>query len=1038
MEFKELEKGKISEVEGKILAKWKEENILEKTIENRKDNETWVFYDGPIYANAKPGIHHVFSKTIKDSFCKYQTMKGHKVDRKIGLDCNGLPIEYNVEKKLGINGKKDIEKMGIDKFIEECKKNTAINIDEVNRITDMMGQFIDSKHPYITCTNDYHETEWYLLKEMHKKGLIYNSNKILPYCPRCGTELAKFEVEQGYQEDSVNTVIVPFKIKDSDTYFLVWTTTPWTLMDNVAACVNPDLEYVKVSSMGYKFIVAKSLANKVLGDDYEVLETYKGTDLVGIKYEQLLPFAKVTDGKSFEVVADSYVTDEDGTGIVHIAPAYGEDDNRVCKENKIGWTQNVNLAGKYTIGPWEGRLVTDPELEIEIIKYLKEQDKLFKKIKITHKYPHCWRCKSPLIYYAKSAWYIKTTEYKDKIIEENNKIKWHPDYVGTKRFGNWLNNMVDWGISRNRYWGCPLPFWVCDECGEFEVVGSREELIERANEELKYEDIDLHRPYVDNITIKCQHCGKTMHRVKDVIDVWFDSGSMPYAQCHYPFENKEWFHKHFPADFIAEGVDQTRGWFYTLLLISTIISGQSSFKNVVVNDMMLDSNGKKMSKSTGNIIDPIKIMEEYGADTVRWYMLYASPVWTPLKFDVEGLKEVHSKFFNPLRNSYNFFAIYANADKITDINTCRVEYNDREDIDKWLLSKYNKLIKEVTEAYDEYDLNKVVKLITDFTSIDLSNWYIRRNRDRFWDNLMTTSKKSVYMTTYEVLEGLSKLIAPIASYTAEEIYTNLTGNISVHLSDFPVCNEELIDLKLEEKMDLVRDLISIGRNVREESKIKVRQPISEILLDKKKEKVIGELTSLIKEELNVKEVIYTDDLSTYMNFMVKPNFKEVGKIFGKNIKEFSDKLLELSNEDINKLENNESIKMSIDNTTYDITKDMVDIRISSKEGFKAMVVGNNFVILNTVITKELENEGLARETISKVQQLRKTMNFDITDRINMYIDATSEYKENIKDYLDMIKDETLTINVYDKDGIEDKVNINDYEVGFVLEKVSTK
>lgn len=1038
MEFKELEKGKISEVEGKILAKWKEENILEKTIENRKDNETWVFYDGPIYANAKPGIHHVFSKTIKDSFCKYQTMKGHKVDRKIGLDCNGLPIEYNVEKKLGINGKKDIEKMGIDKFIEECKKNTAINIDEVNRITDMMGQFIDSKHPYITCTNDYHETEWYLLKEMHKKGLIYNSNKILPYCPRCGTELAKFEVEQGYQEDSVNTVIVPFKIKDSDTYFLVWTTTPWTLMDNVAACVNPDLEYVKVSSMGYKFIVAKSLANKVLGDDYEVLETYKGTDLVGIKYEQLLPFAKVTDGKSFEVVADSYVTDEDGTGIVHIAPAYGEDDNRVCKENKIGWTQNVNLAGKYTIGPWEGRLVTDPELEIEIIKYLKEQDKLFKKIKITHKYPHCWRCKSPLIYYAKSAWYIKTTEYKDKIIEENNKIKWHPDYVGTKRFGNWLNNMVDWGISRNRYWGCPLPFWVCDECGEFEVVGSREELIERANEELKYEDIDLHRPYVDNITIKCQHCGKTMRRVKDVIDVWFDSGSMPYAQCHYPFENKEWFHKHFPADFIAEGVDQTRGWFYTLLVISTIISGQSSFKNVVVNDMMLDSNGKKMSKSTGNIIDPIKIMEEYGADTVRWYMLYASPVWTPLKFDVEGLKEVHSKFFNPLRNSYNFFAIYANADKITDINTCRVEYNDREDIDKWLLSKYNKLIKEVTEAYDEYDLNKVVKLITDFTSIDLSNWYIRRNRDRFWDNLMTTSKKSVYMTTYEVLEGLSRLIAPIASYTAEEIYTNLTGNISVHLSDFPICNEELIDLKLEEKMDLVRDLISIGRNVREESKIKVRQPISEILLDKKKEKVIGELTSLIKEELNVKEVIYTDDLSTYMNFMVKPNFKEVGKIFGKNIKEFSDKLLELSNEDINKLENNESIKMSIDNTTYDITKDMVDIRISSKEGFKAMVVGNNFVILNTVITKELENEGLARETISKVQQLRKTMNFDITDRINMYIDATSEYKENIKDYLDMIKDETLTINVYDKDGIEDKVNINDYEVGFVLEKVGTK
>lgn len=1037
MEFKELEKGKISEVEGKILAKWKEENILEKTIENRKDNETWVFYDGPIYANAKPGIHHVLAKTIKDSFCKYKTMKGYKVLRKIGLDTHGLPIEVNVEKKLGFKTKADIEKFGIENFCRECNNATALNIDEVNLLTDNMGQFIDSRHPYVTCSNEFIESEWWLIKEIDKKGLIYYGNKVLPYCPRCGTELSANEVGQGYQEDSVNTVIVPFKIKDSDTYFLVWTTTPWTLMANVALCVNPDLEYIKVSSMGYKFIVAKSLANKVLGDDFEVLETYKGTDLVGTNYEQLMPFAEV-EGKCFEVVADSYVTSEDGTGIVHIAPAYGDDDNRVCKENGIGFVNPVGKDGCYTTGPWEGTLVTDKDLEIEIIKWLKENDKLFKKIKLTHDYPHCWRCHSPLIYYSKPAWYIRTTEYKDKIIAANKTVSWHPDYVGTKRFNNWLENMVDWGISRNRYWGCPMPIWICSSCGEKHVIGSIKELDDMKVGDIDVKNMELHRPYIDEVHIKCPKCNGIMNRVTDVMDVWFDSGAMPYAQCHYPFENKEWFHKHFPADFIAEGVDQTRGWFNSLICISTIVSGVSSFKNVVVNDMVLDSNGKKMSKSTGNIIDPIKIMEEYGADTVRWYMLYASPVWTPLKFDVEGLKEVHSKFFNPLRNSYNFFAIYANADKITDINTCRVEYNDREDIDKWLLSKYNKLIKEVTEAYDEYDLNKVVKLITDFTSIDLSNWYIRRNRDRFWDNLMTTSKKSVYMTTYEVLEGLSKLIAPIASYTAEEIYTNLTGNISVHLSDFPICNEELIDLKLEEKMDLVRDLISIGRNVREESKIKVRQPISEILLDKKKEKVIGELTSLIKEELNVKEVIYTDDLSTYMNFMVKPNFKEVGKIFGKNIKEFSDKLLELSNEDINKLENNESIKMSIDNTTYDITKDMVDIRISSKDGFKAMVVGNNFVILNTVITKELENEGLARETISKVQQLRKTMNFDITDRINMYIDATSEYKENIKDYLDMIKDETLTIDVYDKDGIEDKVNINDYEVGFVLEKVSTK
>lgn len=1035
MEFKELEKGKISEVESKILARWKEEDILEKTIINRKDNETWVFYDGPIYANAKPGIHHVLAKTIKDSFCKYKTMKGYKVLRKIGLDTHGLPIEVNVEKKLGFKTKADIEKFGIENFCRECNNATALNIDEVNLLTDNMGQFIDSKHPYVTCSNEFIESEWWLIKEIDKKGLIYYGNKVLPYCPRCGTELSANEVGQGYQEDSVNTVIVPFKIKDSDTYFLVWTTTPWTLMANVCLCVNPDLEYIKVSSMGYKFIVAKSLANKVLGDDYEVLETYKGTDLVGTKYEQLMPFVSV-EGKCFEVLADSYVTSEDGTGIVHIAPAYGEDDNRVCRENGIGFVNPVGKDGCYTTGPWKGTLVTDKDLEIEIIKWLKENDKLFKKIKLTHDYPHCWRCHSPLIYYSKPAWYIRTTEYKDKIIAANKTVNWHPDYVGTKRFNNWLENMVDWGISRNRYWGCPMPIWICSSCGEKHVIGSIKELDDMKVGDIDVKNMELHRPYIDEVHIKCPKCNGVMDRVTDVMDVWFDSGAMPYAQFHYPFENKELFESQFPADFIAEGVDQTRGWFNSLICISTIVSGVSSFKNVVVNDMVLDSNGKKMSKSTGNIIDPIKIMEEYGADTVRWYMLYASPVWTPLKFDVEGLKEVHSKFFNPLRNSYNFFAIYANADKITDINTCKVEYKDREDIDRWLLSKYNKLVKDVTESYDEYDLNKVVKLITDFTSIDLSNWYIRRNRDRFWDNLMTTSKKSVYMTTYEVLEGLSKLIAPIASYTAEEIYTNLTGNTSVHLSDFPIFNEELIDLKLEEKMDLVRDLISIGRNVREESKIKVRQPISEILLDKKKENVIGELTSLIKEELNVKEVVYTDDLSTYMNFMVKPNFKEVGKIFGKNIKEFSDKLLELSNEDINKLENNESIKMSIDNTTYDITKDMVDIRISSKDGFKAMVDGNNFVILNTTITKELENEGLARETISKVQQLRKTMNFDITDRINMYIDASEEYKENIKDYLDMIKDETLTINVYDKDDIDDKVNINDYEVGFVLEKVN--
>ena len=567
MEFKELSKEKTSTVEQRISKKWKEMDILERTIANREGKEDFVFYDGPIYANAKPGIHHVFAKTIKDAFCKYKTMQGYRVLRKIGLDTHGLPIEVNVEKKLGFKSKADIENLGIEKFCEECKKEMDSNIDEVRRVTDMQGQFIDVDNPYITCSNDYIESEWWVLNEMNKKGLLYYGSKVLPYCPRCGTELASHEVSQGYKEVSVNTVIVPFKRVDSDEYFLVWTTTPWTLIANVALCVNPDITYIKAESMGYKFIVAKDLADRVLGEEYRVLDTYKGKDLVGIKYEQLMPFAKV-DGKAFEVLADNYVTCTDGTGIVHIAPAYGADDGRVCSENGIGFVNPVGKDGKYLLGPWEGRLVTDSELEIDIIKWLKSNDKLFKKIKMVHDYPHCWRCKNPLIYYAKPAWYIKTTAYKDRIIAANKEVNWHPSYVGTKRFNNWLENMVDWGISRNRFWGCPLPVWMCD-CGHFESVGSIKELRDKAIEDID-DSLELHRPYVDNIHIKCPECGKVMNRVSDVMDVWFDSGVMPYAQMHYPFENRELFESQFPADFIAEGIDQTRGWFYVLLVTISI------------------------------------------------------------------------------------------------------------------------------------------------------------------------------------------------------------------------------------------------------------------------------------------------------------------------------------------------------------------------------------------------------------------------------------------------------------------------------------
>lgn len=1030
--FKELDKRDVNIVENSILEEWKKQDILNLTIKNRKNCENWVFYDGPIYANAKPGIHHVLAKTIKDTFCKYKTMKGYKVLRKIGLDTHGLPIEVNVEKKLGFKTKADIEAFGIENFCKECNKATALNIDDVNLVTDMMGQFIDCKTPYVTCSNEYIETEWWLLKEMGKKGLIYHGDKVLPYCPRCGTELSANEVSQGYQQDSVNTVIVPFKRENSDEYFLVWTTTPWTLMANVAICVNPDLTYLKVESMGYKFIVAESLANKVLGEEYTVLEKCKGKDLVGIKYEQLMPFVNV-EGKAFEVLADSYVTAEDGTGIVHIAPAFGEDDNRVCRLNNIAFINPVGKDGCYTEGPWKDTLVTDKDLEITIIKWLKENDKLFKKIKITHDYPHCWRCKQPLIYYAKPAWYIKTTEYKDKIIEANKKVNWYPEYVGTKRFNNWLENMVDWGISRNRYWGCPMPIWICEKCGNKHVIGSRTELQDMLIEDIDVNNIELHRPYVDELHIKCPKCNGKMERIKDVLDVWFDSGAMPYAQFHYPFENKELFSSQFPADFIAEGVDQTRGWFNSLICISTIISGESSFKNVVVNDMVLDPNGKKMSKSVGNIVDPIKELTKYGADEVRWYMLTASPVWTPLKYDSNGLKEVHSKFFNPLKNTYSFFQMYANVDGI-DINECNIPYENREEIDKWLLSKYNKLVKNVTNSYDKYDLNEVVKYITTFVSEDLSNWYIRRNRNRFWGSELNNSKKAVYMTTYEVLTGICKICAPIIPYITEEIYKDLTGKESVHLADFPIANESYINKKIETKMDLVRDLISLGRNAREDVKIKVRQPISEVIIDGKNEKLIHDLVPLIEEELNVKKVTFVSDLSNYMNFEVKPNFKVCGKLLGSNIKVFQEKLTNLTDDEINSLENGKNITIEINSEELVVTPDMVELRVSSKEGFNASHEGNLFIILNTKLDDKLIEEGIARELVSKVQNLRKESNFNIIDRINLYYQSDELVEQSINDFEEFIKKETLAISIEKSENVDKELDLNGHNIKIKIER----
>ena len=1029
--FKELDTRSVNEVDNDILKYWDSIDILKRSIETRSEKDNFVFYDGPIYANAMPGLHHLYGKNIKDAFCKYYTMNGKRVLRKIGLDTHGLPIEVNVEKKLGFHSKLDIENFGIDKFNLECKKATDTNVSDVCRLTHMMGQFIDTKNPYITCSNDYIESEWWILKKFADAGLLYHTNKVLPYCTRCGTELSANEVAQEYKEIPVNTVYVKFKLKDSDTYVLVWTTTPWTLIANVALCVNPEEEYIKVKSDGVNYIVASMLADKVLTSEYEIIETYKGKDLEYLEYEQLIPELSV-DKKAFYITCDTYVTMTDGTGIVHIAPAFGVDDSNVAKKYDLPVLNPVGTDGKYKEGPWKDRIVYESELEIDIIKYLAGNNLLYKKEKIKHNYPHCWRCKTPLLYYAKPAWYIKTTAYKDKIIEANKKVNWYPNFVGEKRFANWLENLVDWCISRNRYWGAPLPVWTC-ECGHIHTVGSIDELIELSIEKLDRDEIDLHRPYVDNIHIKCSKCGKPMTRVKDVLDVWFDSGSMPYAQYHYPFENKELFKNQFPADFISEGIDQTRGWFYVLLVISTFISGQSAFKNVLVNDLLLDAEGKKMSKSKGNVIEPFSTLEKYGADIVRFYLLYVSPVWTPLKFDMKGLSEVHSKFFNPLKNTYNFFVMYANTDGV-DPREYSVDYKDRDEIDRWLLSKYNRLIKNVVNSFNEYDLNKVTKYLSEFVSEDLSNWYIRRNRKRFWGSDLDISKKSVYLTTYEVLVGLSKLLAPISPFLSEEIYRNLTGLESVHLADYPVCNSEYIDEELENRMDLVIDFISMGRNSRDEAKIKVRQPIQDVIIDSKYKNIIGDMEELIKEELNVKEVKYIDDMSEYMNISYRPNYREAGKYFGSDIKAFADYLNNITSDDISKL-NNGNLKIKLNDNVYDVTSNLVDARISSKDGYDVVTSDDKAIILNTDLTYDLICEGLARETVSKIQQIRKNNGYDIVDRINIYYSSNDEYAKNISNYIDFIKDETLAININREDNIDDKISINDYVVGIRLEVV---
>ena len=1027
MEFKELKKGDVHNIELEIAKEWENEDILKKCIDNRKDSETFVFYDGPATANGMPGLHHMMAKFLKDTFCKYKTMQGYRVLRKVGWDTHGLPVELQVEKELGFNSKKDIEEYGIEEFNKKCKESVWKNEKAFSDLTKEMGQFIDLEHPYVTYDNNYIETEWWILKKFFDEGLFYEGHKILPFCTRCGTGLASHEVAQGYKEVTANTVIVPMKKKDEDVYFLVWTTTPWTLISNVALCVNPKELYILAESRGTKFIVAKALANKVLGDDYTVLEEYSGKNLEYMEYEQLIPSLKV-DKKAFFVTVDDYVTMDAGTGIVHIAPAFGQDDYNVGKKYNLPVLNPVGEDGCYTAGLWRGRNVFD--VDIDVIKYLKENDKLFKKEKIKHDYPHCWRCGTPLLYYAKPSYYLEVTKLKDQVVKNNNGVNWYPSFVGEKRFGNWLLNMNDWAISRNRYWGTPLPLWRCS-CGHMEMIGSRKELVAKSIEEID-ESIDLHRPYVDNVHITCPDCGKEMSRVKEVIDCWFDSGSMPFAQYHYPFENKELFEEQFPANFICEGIDQTRGWFYTLLLISTFVTGKAPYKNVLVNDLLLDKFGKKMSKSKGNIVEPFTTMKKYGADTIRFYLPYVSPVWSPIKFDDDGLKEVYSKYLSTFKNAYSFFEMYANADKI-DPREYNIPVAKRDLTDRWLLSRLNHMVKDVTEGYEKYDLNIVVHKIVDFINDDFSNWYIRSNRRRFWASELTEDKKAVYLTTYETLLTLAKVTAPVTPYISEEIYQNLTGKTSVHLEDFPKVDEELLSKDLEQRMELVRDICSLGRNAREDAAIKVRQPLNFMILPLVDEAVIEDFESIIKEELNIKEIVYKDDMTEYMDYIVKPNFKVVGKVFGPKMKDFQEAVSKLDINDVNKIKAG-YFKMNFLGEEIDVTEDMILTTLKNKKGYCAASNGKTSIVLDTSLTEDLILEGLAREVVRKVQNLRKEADFVITDHINLYYHGDEMFDKMLASYDEYIKNETLADSLIEDQNIEKDMELNDIVVGLRVER----
>jgi len=1048
--FKELtEKLSYPAVEKEILRFWKEHQIFEKSVTAREGSPHFTFYEGPPTANGRPGIHHVMSRTLKDLVCRYKTMRGYRVHRKAGWDTHGLPVEIEVEKQLGFKHKDEIVQYGIAAFNQKCRESVWKYKTEWEQLTELMGYWVDLSKPYVTFENEYIESVWWALRRFYDEGMMYKGYKIQPYCPRCETPLSSHEVSLGYEDVKDPSVYVRMRLKSRpDTSLLVWTTTPWTLISNVALAVGPQIDYVQVSQKKENLILARARLS-ILDGEYTIVEELKGKDLVGLEYERLYSYHQV-DKRAFYVVEADFVSTEDGTGIVHMAPAYGEDDYETAKRHDLPTIHPVNESGEFEreVKEFAGKFVK--EADPLIIQNLKARGLLYKKETITHSYPHCWRCKTPLLYYARESWYISTTKYAQKMIELNKQINWVPPEVGVGRFGNWLEENKDWALSRDRFWGTPLPIWICDACKAQKCIGSIAEL--RQGENIR-EPLDLHRPFVDEVTFRCT-CGATMSRTPELIDVWFDSGAMPFAQWHYPFENRRLVDsgEQYPADFICEGIDQTRGWFYSLHAIGTFLFGKPAYKNLIVNELVLDKEGQKMSKSRGNTVDPFDILTRYGADTTRWFLVTTSPPWRPTMFDEEGLSDVQRKFFGTLVNTYAFFALYANIDGF-EYSEPTIPAAERQEFDRWVLSELNSLLRRYYEYMDSYDVTKAAKSVSDFTIDQLSNWYVRRNRRRFWSSRTSSGqsnaekdKLAAYQTLYECLVSVTKLMAPFAPFLAEELFRNLntvTGredSESVHLAPLPTVDDSVIDRPLEQRMEQAERIVMLVRSMRMRANLKVRQPLKRIILpvaSENERETLQNIKDVVLDEVNVKAMEYVTDESGLVKKRAKANFKSIGPRFGKEVQSIARRIKEMSGEEIDRLERMGTLSLPVNGNAFSISRDDVEIVREDIQGWLVESDGTITVALDTELNDELIAEGSAREFVSRVQNMRKEAGLEVTDRIVIGFRATERLHGRLKTMADYIRNETLAVELSDSIfpmAYRSTANINGEAVEIGIEK----